>query len=109
MNHVNQTTLSFTVSTVPEIKTYDRFVAAYSAFVDKAVRSHLNNYKEYCQAGGKESFFKKCWWQMMNETVEEAERVLRQYASQSNDAKELSKELQRIAEERLLHINELAL
>jgi len=109
MNLVNQSSFSFTELPVSAIKTYDDLVAAYSSFVDAIVRKNLAAYKLYCQGGGKESFFKQCWWLMMNETVEEAERILQHYIRQNNDGEKLSKALQKIAEDRLLNVNELAL
>lgn len=107
MNHLNQTSFLFTELPVAEIKTYEHLVAGYSSFVDAIVRKNLADYKLYCQGGGKESFFKQCWWLMMNETVEEAERILRLYVTQNKDADKLSKELQKIAEDKLLQVNEL--
>ena len=106
MNYHNQASFAFKLTVAPEAKSIDRIITAYKNFVDETVRNHLNDYKRYRYDGGTESFFKQCWWQMMNETVEEAERILQEYVPQNHDAERLSKELQKIAEERLLYINE---
>jgi hypothetical protein len=114
MNNLNQTSFAFHTSNGAKIETppataADQLLALYSAFVDKTVKQYLDDYKAYSKGGGKESFFKQCWWLMMNETVDEADRLLQKYAQHNSGAEKLSRELQKIAEERLLHVTELAL
>jgi hypothetical protein len=85
---------------------HNQLIASYKAFVDATVKNYLEDFKAYTAKGGEDSFYKRCWWVMMNETVEEADRILRQYGQQVDDATKLSKDLQQIASDRLLHINE---
>jgi hypothetical protein len=87
---------------------HNQLIASYKAFVDTTVKNYLKDFKDYTEKGGEDSFYKRCWWVMMNETVEEADRILQQYGRQVDDAVKLSKDLQQIASDRLLHVNEFA-
>jgi len=113
MTDTNQTSFSFIAPATAAAKTNtsancDQVLAAYSLFVDETVTSYLREYKQYRQGGGQDNFFKRCWWLMMNETVEEAQRILQQYRRDDANAEKLSRDLQKIAEDRLLQVNDSA-
>jgi hypothetical protein len=82
---------------------YEQLLQNYQVFINKTITNYLDDYKSYVAQGGTESYFNRCWKLMMNETVEQANRIVDDYGDKVIDRVQLVNDLHRIAEESLLN------
>ena len=82
---------------------YDQLLQNYQVFIDTTINNYLDDYKTYVAKGGEENYFNRCWKLMMNETVEEANRIVDNHGDKVTDRIQLLNDLHRIAEEALLN------
>ena len=82
---------------------YEQLLQHYQVFIDNTINNYLDDYKSYVAQGGTDSYFNRCWKLMMNETVDEANRIVDHYGDKVPNRLQLVNELHRIAEESLLN------